>query len=75
MGRRACSRILLASLFASLALLPRSALPVADSTAQAASIPVTFAVIGDYGVDNADELAVANLVASWDPSYCDRHGR
>ncbi len=31
--------------------------------------PVTFAVIGDYGMDNAHERDVANLVASWDPKF------
>jgi tartrate-resistant acid phosphatase type 5 len=29
----------------------------------------TFAVIGDYGVDDENEAAVAELVASWDPDY------
>jgi hypothetical protein len=29
----------------------------------------TFAVIGDYGVDDEHEAAVAELVASWDPDY------
>jgi hypothetical protein len=30
---------------------------------------VTFAVIGDYGIDDAHERAVAKLVASWAPAY------
>ena len=30
---------------------------------------MTFAVIGDYGVNNAHELAVARLVASWSPWF------
>ena len=30
---------------------------------------VTFGVIGDYGVDNSNELAVANLVKSWNPDF------
>ena len=29
----------------------------------------TFAIIGDYGVANGHERAVANLVASWHPAY------
>ena len=29
----------------------------------------TFAVIGDYGVDNGDELAVSNLVKSQNPEF------
>jgi VCBS repeat-containing protein len=31
--------------------------------------PVTFAVIGDYGVNNSNELAVANLVKSLNPEF------
>ena len=31
--------------------------------------PVTFAIIGDYGMDDANEAAVAKLVASWEPAY------
>ena len=30
---------------------------------------MTFAVIGDYGMDDEHELAVAELVASWNPAY------
>jgi hypothetical protein len=30
---------------------------------------VRFAVIGDYGIDNADELGVSSLVGSWDPDF------
>lgn len=36
---------------------------------QAAETPVTFAVIGDYGMNNAAELAVSNLVKGWTPAY------
>jgi tartrate-resistant acid phosphatase type 5 len=28
-----------------------------------------FAVIGDYGEDDGNELAVANLVKSWNPDF------
>jgi len=31
--------------------------------------PMVFAVIGDYGTDDAHEAAVAKLVASWNPSF------
>ncbi len=31
--------------------------------------PTVFAVIGDYGVDDENEAAVAELVASWHPAY------
>lgn len=34
-----------------------------------ATPPVTFAVIGDYGIDDAHERAVSKLVASWNPAY------
>lgn len=30
---------------------------------------VTFVVIGDYGADGPDELAVANLIKSWNPDF------
>ena len=43
--------------------------PAADTASRVTSVPMTFAVIGDYGVDDANELAVANLVASWDPAF------
>lgn len=31
--------------------------------------PTVFAVIGDYGTDDENERAVAELVASWDPDF------
>lgn len=41
-----------------------------DATAPPiASAPTTFAVIGDYGTDDAHERAVAGMVASWDPAF------
>jgi hypothetical protein len=42
---------------------------VAATTSPLATAPVTFAVIGDYGMDNAHELAVSNMVASWNPAF------
>jgi len=30
---------------------------------------IKFAVIGDYGDDDADELAVANMVKGWNPAF------
>jgi hypothetical protein len=30
---------------------------------------LTFATIGDYGVDNANEQAVATMISSWDPTF------
>jgi tartrate-resistant acid phosphatase type 5 len=53
---------------AATAATPNSSAP--STTATAASAPVaTFAVIGDYGMDNENEAAVAKLVASWNPAY------
>ena len=34
-----------------------------------ASVPVSFAAFGDYGSAGPNELAVANLVASWNPDF------
>jgi tartrate-resistant acid phosphatase type 5 len=34
-----------------------------------ATLLARFAVIGDYGVDTADEMSVAKLVKSWGPHY------
>lgn len=39
------------------------------STPTATPLSVHFAVIGDYGVDNANEASVSTLVASWDPDF------
>ncbi len=39
------------------------------NVARADSTAVTFAVIGDYGVNNGPEAAVANMVASWTPDF------
>ena len=41
----------------------------ATTTPVVAGAPVTFAVIGDYGVNNSRERAVAKLVASWTPAF------
>jgi 3',5'-cyclic AMP phosphodiesterase CpdA len=38
------------------------------ATAQTTT-PVTFAIIGDFGSDDANEAAVANLVKSWNPAF------
>ncbi len=49
---------------------PAAIAQVPSVTASAdASAPITFAVIGDYGIDDAHERAVARLVASWKPAY------
>jgi hypothetical protein len=40
--------------------------PAATATADAT---MTFAVIGDYGFGDANEAAVAKLVASWQPAF------
>lgn len=42
----------------------------APSVSTTSTTPATvFAVIGDYGMDDENEAAVAKLVASWDPAY------
>jgi len=46
---------------------PVSATGIARSAA--ASGPITFAVIGDYGTDDRNEKAVSELVASWRPGF------
>lgn len=50
--------------------------PASSATASAAhsavkngNTTVTFAVIGDYGVDDANEQAVATLVSGWNPDF------
>lgn len=53
----------------------RAATTAAEQTVTPSTVtpsPVTtttFAVIGDYGRDNADQAAVAALVSSWDPAF------
>ena len=42
--------------------------PSANATSSA-STATTFAVIGDYGMDDVHERAVARLVASWRPAF------
>lgn len=39
------------------------------SNISSAQDPIQFAVIGDYGNAGPDELAVANLVKSWNPDF------
>lgn len=41
--------------------------PTADPDPTATEETTVLAAFGDYGVDNADELAVANLVKGWEP--------
>lgn len=43
--------------------------PTITLTPSATPSSVHFAVIGDYGVNNANEAAVATLVKSWDPDF------
>lgn len=39
------------------------------ATREATAAPMTFAVIGDFGVKNTNEAGVANLVATWNPAF------
>ena len=48
---------------------PSPAAPATPPAEVPALTPVTFAVIGDYGMDDEHERAVAELVASWDPAF------
>ena len=48
-------------------LAPR--LIIEYTIAEPAPLPVRFAVIGDYGADNANEARVAALVDSWSPDF------
>ena len=51
---------------------PSQATPtdVAPTTAPSPESPPTvFAIIGDYGRDNGNAAAVADLVSSWDPAF------
>jgi tartrate-resistant acid phosphatase type 5 len=56
---------------------PAASPPTTNQTGSATSTEPTaatgpstvFAVIGDYGMDDANEKAVADLVASWDPAF------
>lgn len=43
--------------------------PTITLTPSATPSSVHFAVIGDYGINNADEAAVATLVKSWNPDF------
>ena len=47
----------------------RRARPLLVEALEERVVPATtrFAVIGDYGAGNANELAVANMVKSWNP--------
>ena len=42
---------------------------VVPSTTASQTAPITFAVVGDYGVNDWHELAVSRLVASWLPAF------
>jgi tartrate-resistant acid phosphatase type 5 len=42
---------------------------VTTTAGNGAAVVATFAVIGDYGMDDEHEAAVAKLVASWQPTY------
>ena len=65
-ARPAARPLALALLLLGLGLTQTSG-PGWRSSAQDAS--VTFAVIGDFGSNDANEAAVANLVKSWNPNF------
>jgi hypothetical protein len=53
----------------SLALAALVALSASVNRAVQEPSEITFAVIGDFGSNDANELAVANLVKSWNPEF------
>jgi len=66
---RALATILLLSIFF-VAYTPQSAASstIASQSLAALAGTVRFAATGDYGVNNSNELAVANLIKSWNPN-------
>ncbi len=56
-------------LFSVLALCLIQVARGAASASQSQTSAVTFAVIGDYGMDNGNAAAVADLVAGWNPAF------
>ncbi|HEX8423021.1 MAG TPA: metallophosphoesterase, partial [Pyrinomonadaceae bacterium] len=52
-----------------LALLALVALPASINLAVQEPSEITFAVIGDFGANDANELSVSNLVKSWNPDF------
>jgi hypothetical protein len=48
---------------------PAAVCPPAAAPAASDRLATRFAAIGDYGIDNAGEAAVANLVKSWAPDF------
>lgn len=49
--------------------VPLATLPSPVTASAVTTPPLVFAVIGDYGMNNANEAAVARLVASWKPEF------
>ena len=43
--------------------------PLLPNSAAQEQATITFAVIGDYGSNDANQLSVANLVKSWNPDF------
>jgi tartrate-resistant acid phosphatase type 5 len=64
-------RKVLALAIIALVLLPALGYASSEPTPspRVASGTIRFAVIGDFGRDGADELAVANLVKGWNPDF------
>jgi tartrate-resistant acid phosphatase type 5 len=56
-------------ILASLALVVLGIWMTAHASPAAASTPIRFAVIGDFGDAGSDEAAVANLVKGWNPDF------
>lgn len=67
----ACARPVSPSVAAPTVAPTSSASPttIAGTATPPEGTATTFAIIGDYGRDNADQAAVTNLVSSWGPEY------
>lgn len=59
----------LAIAFAGLAVAGCHKTSSTDSPDSGTPPPIRFAAMGDFGVDNADEAAVAALIKSWHPDF------
>ena len=64
-----CVALILATTCGEAPPTPATALTPGPTNANPGQGTVRFAVIGDFGSDNADELRVANLVGNWNPDF------
>ena len=67
--KRLFSFVLAALFVVSLCLTSLAAVPFSEAAPAAPATAVKFAAVGDYGINNPNELAVANLIKSWSPEF------